>query len=523
MREQRRQAILALGQSMNQGPPTSNESEDDDWPDIVGETPLGAIGLYDHANGNGDGMGRSMGSADLVPTNGKPKLEADEVPHPPLQPHEKGMTVGYKQLYSGKEDKRGRFTWQTEIPKDLGKPAEDAETEKWALIVRRLRVYNNPKKVLSLHSIEVQSPLIRKILDQVLEGYPGVTTGLKRLQFSGRFEPLVHRWTSYRSAIADLKKKRDEGDETFEKQIQHAMLLDDLLVEEFSEVEEALEDMLENGVITFPHLWTIYQPNALIFARHEGQDRCLRLSSANYGVDNHNQPVFWLSCAYVDFDGQRFGTQKLNISIPTFEGTKRVNSLNAFPIRLHDQEDQIQAKLIERGAKVEALAGSHFRGYNGIGWRVNVHTGGKEKHTVKGRIVIDHFGYNRFQPDYAVYVTPFNSASAAAIPGRRGRMRVTISDLGGRPSPSGVDATPAMPHFVDPHYNLDDGVDDCGMPTDGFFDDEDNVKKRLALTEEQRMCCTPMVRGYALKEKQWLHFFVNAVSVSALRKRLAFP
>lgn len=33
-----------------------------------------------------------------------------------LDPAEIGMSVGLKNLYSGKEDKRGRFQWQTEIP-----------------------------------------------------------------------------------------------------------------------------------------------------------------------------------------------------------------------------------------------------------------------------------------------------------------------------------------------------------------------------------------------------------------------
>lgn len=103
-----------------------------------------------------------------------------------LDPKEIGMTVDYKQLYSGDEDKRGRFDWQTEVPKDLGKPAEDAETEKWAIIVRRVRVYNDPKKVLTLHSIAIQSPHIKDILKDVLSGYPGVTASLKRVEFSGR-------------------------------------------------------------------------------------------------------------------------------------------------------------------------------------------------------------------------------------------------------------------------------------------------------------------------------------------------
>lgn len=120
---------------------------------------------------------------DDVETKSGAEVDSNVVP---LEPHEVGMTVGYKQLYSGKEDRRGRFQWQTDIPKDVGKPAEDAESEKWAIVVRRIRVYNNPKKVLAIHSIVVQSPLIKELLGDILNGYPGVTVTLKRLEFSGR-------------------------------------------------------------------------------------------------------------------------------------------------------------------------------------------------------------------------------------------------------------------------------------------------------------------------------------------------
>lgn len=65
----------------------------------------------------------------------KPKEEKEK-----LDPALVGMSVGLKNLYSGKEDKRGRFQWQTTIPEDVGKPAEDAETAKWALIVRHVKV-----------------------------------------------------------------------------------------------------------------------------------------------------------------------------------------------------------------------------------------------------------------------------------------------------------------------------------------------------------------------------------------------
>jgi hypothetical protein len=51
-----------------------------------------------------------------------------------------GMTCELKNFYSGKEDKRGKFLWQEKIPKDIGEPVENAETAKYALLVRNIKV-----------------------------------------------------------------------------------------------------------------------------------------------------------------------------------------------------------------------------------------------------------------------------------------------------------------------------------------------------------------------------------------------
>ena len=48
---------------------------------------------------------------------------------------------------------------------------------------------------------------------------------------------------------------------------------------------------------------------------------------------------------------------------------------------------------------------------------------------------------------------------------------------------------------------------------DGAFDDDDDEKPtRPPLTDDQKLICTPIVRGYSLKEKVWLQFFVDSLS-----------
>jgi hypothetical protein len=215
-----------------------------------------------------------------------------------LSRSEIGMSVGLKHLYSGKEDKRGRFQWQTEMPEDLGKPAEDAESEKWAIVVRNVKSYNDPKKVLSLHSILIQSPLLKELLKEVLAGYPGVTVGLKRLEFSGRFEPLIHRWADLKEAIVELASNKDDGSA---QKLKHAELLQDLLSKEFKETIDAAGDLRNQGVMTYEHLWTLFQPGSYVYSRQQGQDRVFRLHSSKYGQDRNGHPVFWLTCQYIDY------------------------------------------------------------------------------------------------------------------------------------------------------------------------------------------------------------------------------
>jgi hypothetical protein len=466
-----------------------------------------------------------------------------------LNPDEIGMSVGLKQLYSGKEDKKGRFQWQATIPDDLPTPAEDAESAKWAIIVRNVRSFNDPKKVLEMHSIVIQSPYLKEMLAEVLADYPGVTPNLARLEFSGRFEPLIHRWSELKRAIQTLKDTRskagklpeinglsiaesesddddDESEEdeqaddkspaspkaatngetkdvksTIDERVRHAELLYNLLSEEFSDMIESSTDMKSKGVITYEHLWTLFQPGMLVYSRQQGQDRVFSLKSAKYGVDAHGNPVYWLSCQYHDWDGTNFGTNKLNMSINLFEGTRTITSLPALPFDFHGHKTEIYNKLIERGSKVEELAGSHYRSYNGIGWRLD-HNGRKEKHDIKGRIVIDGLGFNRFNPNMGIYVSPLNRSESSQSSAQTRRLL----------TPTGFIDLPPMPGDPVDDYDVGYDMEDGGMPSDGYFEDEANERPaKKPLTDQQKLLLSPLVRGYALQEKLWLNFFVTAV------------
>jgi len=96
---------------------------------------------------------------------------------------------------------------------------------------------------------------------------------------------------------------------------------------------------------------------------------------------------------------------KLVITDHQKTGTRAFSILAAVPFDRLASKESVRKKLIERGGRVESFAGSHYRAYSGIGWRLD-HQNLVEKYSVKGRVVIDAHGWNRFNPNYSVYVTP---------------------------------------------------------------------------------------------------------------------
>jgi hypothetical protein len=506
-------------------------------------------------------------SEQIAPTtrtsNDSPTFDQDpsEITKPmeePLDPNLVGMSAGFKNLYAGKEDRKGRFQWQETMPKDLVLPVENAETQKWAFIARHVKVYGDPRRTLELHSIVIQSPLLKRVLQVVLADYPGVTVGLQRLEFSGKFECLIHRFPELDSAIEALEallkhnkectecldstkqcrlysfpngaidqhqeindiltrakalveddaamtvkdqvsaqspeaNGEDTEDDTTsvsppsntELSFQHTKLLRHLLYDEFQVLIESSRDMEAQGVITYEALWTIFEPGTMIYAREEGQDRVFNMLSGKYGF-NQGTPVFMLKVRFIDFDGTKFGWSIARFEIPDFEGTCPIASLSAYPIKHHLDEAALCRSLVDRGSAIESLVGTHYRAYDGIGHKQNAF-GNMERYSVKGRIIVDTVGWNRYNPNHAIYTTALRNKGKGRATGNSRALCLPTSEesLGGA----------------------------CGggIPLDGHFGEEGDSKTLPPLTDEQKLLCTHLVRGFALKEKMWLNLFVGSI------------
>lgn len=117
---------------------------------------------------------------------------------------------------------------------------------------------------------------------------------------------------------------------------------------------------------------------------------------------------------------------------------------------------------------------------------------------LKERIVIDTAFFNRNNPNHAVYITSFHKTQKTGLL------------MGGDgDADSDADSYAGKDDSDWGHNSFDEDPD--GMPYDGAFVDGDEMTKRPPLTENQKLLCSPVLRGYALTSKLWLSFFVNCV------------
>ena len=266
-----------------------------------------------------------------------------------------GMITDVKNLYQSKPDNRGKTTWVDKYPDDLEEAAENAESARYALLIRNSKCYDGRKK-LQIDSIVVQSPLLKKALGSVLKDYPGITTTLDRLTFKAPFQPFIHRWKNLLEALECEQDQETKDHLALFHRVLEAELRDDL---------KARDDFILNGVITYSTIWMIFEPGTTAFTVKERQNCAAQFNSGNYQQTQCGNR-YVLNCQIVDWDGENFGLGVAQFYVWEFEGTTKITKLSAYPLEYHPNLVKVKEELIQRGKAFEELSGYHYKNYQGI-------------------------------------------------------------------------------------------------------------------------------------------------------------
>src|SRR6266480_4742409 len=240
-----------------------------------------------------------------------------------------GSRCSVKNLYEGPPKgpyDTGRINWIENYPDDIEKSVEfTPESQQHALLVRHEKCEG--RKPFTIHSIDIQSTLLKRALEYVFEDYPGITPGLAHLSFAPPFEAFYYRWDR-------LQKISEDSQNNDQETLDHIRLLKKVLQEELQETFDTHNDLISHGVITFDFLWTLFQPGDLIFTNLSGQDRLEKVQCSSYGSDG-DCTVFDIRGYHVNCDGKRFGYELRNVFLKHFTGTKPITELEAYPLHFH--------------------------------------------------------------------------------------------------------------------------------------------------------------------------------------------
>lgn len=299
--------------------------------------------------------------AEVDMTEGDPDLREDATAADPTDEDRSKNTISEAQIGSEPEIRqlyrqdisKPWKEWKEGEDPDIGKHSESL---KYALVVRRERS-RELDEGLSLHSITIQSPVLRKLLDEVFEGYTGLSTKTKNLTFKEPFHEFVHCWDKYEDA-----RTRSESDTT---QKQLLGLLTSVLEPDIRPLLDRKQDIIRERKAQFDDVWSIFTPDIEICMSTSMGYRVYQLESSQYQWDQ-GTVTFVLTCRNISYNGKIFGFETTMLGIESYEGIKSLEDLEVLPLYLHSEQESIISQATTRGKKFVDLQGWHYKSYQGI-------------------------------------------------------------------------------------------------------------------------------------------------------------
>jgi hypothetical protein len=260
-----------------------------------------------------------------------------------------------------------------------------------------------------------------------------------------------------RTEFTKYLEKPDLDDKTKE----HMKLLSDILNYEIGDKVKASQDYVRNGVVSFEDLWMIFQPGTVVLSEYNGPLSAFEMVETEYMQNNLTGKFLQVRCDCVDYGGKEFGRFQEEINIRKYIGTKKITGLKVYPLQFHPDKETISVNLTRRGEIFEQLAGHHYKQYEGkaINWDRD---GNEIECQVTGRIVVDIDSFNRFSPWRVRYLNEWHADDLERFSKHKEKM---------------------------------------GLPDDKFI-----------LPPYYQMLCRSRTRGYSLRFKKWLDFFIDQIS-----------
>ncbi|KIN00164.1 hypothetical protein OIDMADRAFT_104143 [Oidiodendron maius Zn] len=367
-----------------------------------------------------------------------------------------------KTLYAGKNSRGGNYDWVDSPPKTLSKKVAKAH-DRVALKVFKIPDCSKPtisgRTPLKIHAVDIQSPYLVSALKDIVKE-EGVNLEVSETaHFQEPFKPLFFCYDK----ILSLSQSTTEAIAA-----EHLVLLVTVLNEIFGDLMRTLSNLKKSRLISYPLAWTHFPHGSLVYSSASECARVCRVKSTQYESDQHEGNRLALNCEEIAFDGKTFAWRPLRLLIPEFRGNQQVDSLPNFLFDFHLEKEKVERRLRERAVRVLEYQELCYKEYEGVA----LFTAGCKglRYNVSGRILIDHHGYNKHH---------------------EGFQRLENNTAGNTSGSDGKEKSA----YLEP-----------------LTKEQQKANKETMLAREQDLIfVTPILEGFALKNKVWLNFFVDDI------------
>ena len=341
--------------------------------------------------------------------------------------------------------------------------------------------------------VNINSQHLKDLLKEAIGSYPGVSLDTKDITLTQPCRLLCHYF--------DEIKRHGEKFEAGSEAAAHYQVLLNHINEEFGETIQEADNLREQGVMSYQHLWTVFKPKTIAFARVLGQIQAFRVLESFY-VCGQN-PRMAINLQQVDFDGKRFGHRTEQMAIPAYLGAVALNKLDVVPRAFFPHVEEVEERLIARGRRFERYAGIHFAEHAAIALEhvYNSNRGDYDINRVhiSERVVIDCATHHRLNPELAKTVTAFDDEAMVLV---KDTQHNNNNDNEDSDDEDGYNS-----------YASDDDDSDSDMPK--RLDAELMPPKKQTfkpLTDTQCLLASALVHGFSFTHKKWIDMFIDELS-----------
>ncbi|KAI2626414.1 P-loop containing nucleoside triphosphate hydrolase protein [Xylaria nigripes] len=297
------------------------------------------------------------------------------------EPGDNIMRCEIKHLDHRFDDKDEQFF--EERKGEVTKPKQENWWQRFSYcIVRHFDEYDD----LEWTRLYVNPQRLRQLLKDVIGNYWSDPINVNDVQIAAPYHSLFH----CREELAEVGRERFKDDQESMSQLN---LLLKWIETHFKLDIEAYQTCITGDVkaISYAHLWTLFAPKTIVYTKVLEQHRAFRISSSWYEIgDSHG---FNIIAHYIDFDGDNLGECRAELFIPKYLGNRDLRDLEAQPLNLLEDNQEVRQYLLARGRKFESYIGQHYQRYDGIA--VKKTDRGYARFNVEGRIMIDCQTYHR--------------------------------------------------------------------------------------------------------------------------------